>query len=153
MFFRNKVFDPLFKLQKDKKMNIHSQVSQTTQSVKISVETAFAEDKSDISEGRYAFHYTVRLENQGNTWIQLINRHWMIESGGRQIADVKGAGVVGEQPILNAGEIYEYSSWALIEDPLGAMYGSYTFQTEDGEFFDAEIPRFVLACEEEFVLQ
>ena len=76
--------------------------------------------------------------------MQLINRHWKVFSAGIQIADVKGEGVVGKQPVLKPGEEFEYSSWTVIKDSYGEMKGDYTFYTEDGKFIDITVPSFSL---------
>jgi ApaG protein len=127
-------------------------VSAVTRGVRISVLPNFLEEKSDPKNSQYAFAYTVEIVNEGSEVIQLINRHWRIESGGKQIGDVKGAGVVGEQPVLQPGETYTYSSWAMIEDPIGAMEGSYTFVSATEEFFDVPIPRFRLIHGDDAIL-
>lgn len=112
--------------------------------VEISVTPEFLPEQSDPSEGIFSFSYAVTLRNAGDEAIQLINRHWIVLSADRQIADVKGEGVIGEQPVLEPAEEFEYSSWTTLVDPYGAMYGTYTFYSESGEFFDVEIPRFDL---------
>lgn len=116
----------------------------TTRGISIGVEPEFLTDQSDSSKNIYSFSYTVVFENLGVDAVQLINRHWRVFSGDRQLADVKGPGVVGENPILQPGEAYTYSSGATIADPIGMMSGSYTFRNEAGEFFDVEVPNFDL---------
>ncbi len=120
--------------------------TETTRSVKISVIPVYHEDQSDPERNLYVFTYTVTIENTGDEISQLINRHWIVCSAGIQCADVKGEGVVGDQPILLPGEVYRYTSGTSINDPVGSMWGSYTFQTETGEFFDVSIPKFELIC-------
>ncbi len=115
-----------------------------TNDVEITVSPEYAKDQSDPEEGVFTFSYTVTMRNVSDEAIQLINRHWIVLSDGIQIADVKGEGVVGEQPVLEPGEEFEYTSYTTIVDASGSMYGIYTFYSESGEFFDAEIPRFEL---------
>jgi len=119
---------------------------QTTRGITVTVSPAFLEDRSDLANGIYAFAYVVTLENCGEHRVQLINRHWRIYSGGMQIADIKGEGVVGQQPVLVRGSPYKYTSWTVIHDPIGSMEGLYTFLSDAGEFFDVSIPRFDLLC-------
>ncbi|MDZ4786447.1 MAG: Co2+/Mg2+ efflux protein ApaG [bacterium] len=120
--------------------------SKTTRGIKVSVVPAYHDDQSDPENGLFIFTYSVTLENIGEEISQLINRHWLVYSAGIQCADVKGEGVIGDQPILLPGEVYRYTSGTSINDPVGAMLGSYTFQTEKGDFFDVAIPRFELVC-------
>ncbi|MEZ4752823.1 MAG: Co2+/Mg2+ efflux protein ApaG [Bdellovibrionota bacterium] len=114
--------------------------------IRITVVPGYLPEHSDPNQELYAFSYTVTLENLGSDTVQLINRHWIVNSGGVQYADVKGEGVVGFQPVLEPGDTFQYGSGSTINNPQGAMYGIYTFQNERGEFFDAEIPRFDLIC-------
>ena len=120
------------------------QYSKETNDITVTVTPEFIASESEPDKGIYIFSYTVRFANKGKETIQLINRHWVVMSGSRQIADVKGEGVVGEQPVLKPGESYEYTSGTVIRDQIGSMYGTYTFVSESGEFFDAEIPKFDL---------
>jgi len=110
--------------------------------ISISVSTEFLPEQSETAKSLFAFSYTVRIVNEGKMTVQLLNRHWRVFSGGRQIADVKGEGVVGEQPILQPGEAFEYESGTLLHDPIGHMSGSYTFVDEYGTFFDIPIEEF-----------
>jgi len=110
--------------------------------ISISVKVFPVESESNISANVYAFAYTVMMENKGTSICQLVNRHWKVYSADRQIADVKGEGVVGQQPILRPLDSFEYTSWTLIQDPVGFMKGSYTFRSENGDFFDVEIEKF-----------
>ena len=118
--------------------------SQTTKDIEVTVTPAFTPEQSDPARSVYSFSYTVTLVNKGRQIVQLLNRHWLVFSGMKQIADVKGEGVVGEQPILRAGESYRYTSGTVVVDSFGHMYGTYTFRSEAGEFFDVVIPRFNL---------
>lgn len=96
-------------------------------------------------EGRFVFSYTVTIENQGSTSARLLDRHWIITDADGQVQEVRGQGVVGEQPHLEPGERYEYSSGAVLPTPVGSMHGSYGMVADDGTRFDAAIPPFSLA--------
>jgi ApaG protein len=112
--------------------------------VVISVKTEFIEERSYIKENVYFFSYTVTIENKGVQSIQLISRHWIINNAHNERFEVKGEGVVGEQPIILAGDIFTYSSGTEIDTPLGSMLGTYHMVTEEGIKFDAKIPKFEL---------
>lgn len=118
--------------------------STVTRDVRVTVVPSFLKERSDIDAGTYVFLYEVTIENHGKETIQLLNRHWIVMSGGRQFADVKGDGVVGEQPIFESGTAYAYTSFTVIDSEVGSMYGTYTFRSEAGEFFDVIIPEFDL---------
>lgn len=118
--------------------------SRRTKGIRVTIFTDFLKDRSDVLQGVFAYSYTVNLANESNSTVQLINRHWKIFSAGIQISDVKGEGVVGEQPVLSPGEAFEYTSWAVVHDPIGSMKGNYTFVNQDGDFFDVTIPEFSL---------
>ncbi len=113
--------------------------------INISVNTAYLAEQSDPSADRYVFAYTITIENVGTVAAQLISRHWVITDADDVVQEVKGLGVVGEQPLLRPGETFEYSSGAALATPVGTMHGSYQMVAEDGNKFDAEIPRFTLA--------
>ncbi|AAZ98184.1 ApaG protein [Thiobacillus denitrificans ATCC 25259] len=113
--------------------------------INISVNTAYLAEQSDPSADRYVFAYTITIENVGTVAAQLISRHWVITDADDVVQEVKGLGVVGEQPLLRPGETFEYSSGAALATPVGTMQGSYQMVAEDGNKFDAEIPRFTLA--------
>lgn len=115
-----------------------------TQHIKISVQPDHLEDSSDPNNNVFAFSYTIRIENLGDETVQLLERHWIITSGGAHLAEVVGPGVVGHQPVLESGQSYEYTSGAVIHDPIGAMKGSYTFRSNKGDFFEVAIPPFDL---------
>ncbi len=120
--------------------------SSVTKGIRVSVSPAFHPEQSDPAAGFYMFTYTIVIENISEQAVQLINRHWIVYSAEKQCADVKGEGVIGEQPILLPRERYHYTSGTSITDPIGSMWGSYTFRTQNGDFFDVEIPRFELEC-------
>ncbi|HEV7801105.1 MAG TPA: Co2+/Mg2+ efflux protein ApaG [Burkholderiales bacterium] len=114
---------------------------------KIDVQTqvAFIPDQSDAGQKRYVFAYTITITNTGTVAAQLISRHWIITDSEGQVQEVKGDGVVGEQPSLGPNEAFQYTSGAAIATPVGTMKGSYQMEAEDGEQFDAVIPEFTLA--------
>jgi ApaG protein len=102
-------------------------------------------DQSDESADRYVFAYTITITNTGSVPAQLISRHWIITDSDNHVQEVKGLGVVGEQPLIKPGESYEYTSGSAINTPVGTMKGSYQMVAEDGVKFDAPIPEFVLS--------
>lgn len=112
--------------------------------VEITVKTQFLEDRSFINHDRYFFTYTVTIYNHGSNSIQLMSRHWIIENSAGKIFEVKGDGVVGEQPIINVSESYSYTSGTEINTPTGFMSGTYKMQSKDGKFFIAKISKFEL---------
>lgn len=111
----------------------------------VTVESAYIPDQSDEEQNRYVFSYTVTIINTGSVPAQLISRHWIITDASNSLQEVRGLGVVGEQPLLKPGEQFEYTSGTVLATPVGTMRGSYHMTAEDGEQFDAEIPPFTLA--------
>lgn len=111
----------------------------------VTVETAYIKDQSDEEQNRYVFSYTVTIVNTGSIAAQLISRHWVITDASNSVQEVRGLGVVGEQPLLKPGEQFEYTSGTVLATPVGTMRGSYHMTAEDGEQFDSEIPPFTLA--------
>jgi ApaG protein len=111
------------------------------------VETRYLPEHSAPQDERYAFAYTVTIVNRGRVPAQLIARHWVIVDGRGHTEEVKGLGVVGQQPLLKPGQAFEYTSGAVIRTPLGSMRGSYFCVAEDGERFEADIPVFALMAE------
>lgn len=105
----------------------------------------YVADQSDPDSGRYVFAYTIRITNTGTVTAQLVSRHWIITDAEARVQEVKGAGVVGQQPTLKPGESFEYTSGATIATAVGTMRGSYRMQAEDGQSFDAPIPPFTLS--------
>jgi ApaG protein len=105
----------------------------------------FIPEQSDPEESRYVFAYTITIRNCGELPAQLIARHWIITDANNEVQEVRGLGVVGNQPLLKPGESFEYSSGCALATPVGTMKGSYQMVGEDGTRFDAEIPEFVLA--------
>ena len=119
-------------------------VTETTNSIRVTVAPEYLEEHSEPTKNNYAFAYTVTIENLGELTVQLLRRHWLVNSGGAEYMQVKGDGVVGEQPVLEAGDGFRYSSGTVIKDPVGSMAGAYTFRTDDGALFEVKIPRFDL---------
>ncbi|MCB0318405.1 MAG: Co2+/Mg2+ efflux protein ApaG [Bdellovibrionales bacterium] len=118
--------------------------TKTTEGIKVSVMPEYLDHSSDPERGLYMFAYTITIENLGEASVQLLERHWMLNSGGETIAEIVGAGVVGEQPVLGSGGRFEYTSAAVIQDPEGSIEGMYVFRTDDGGFFEVMIPEFDL---------
>lgn len=120
-------------------------MSDSVYAIEVKVESRYLPDQSDPRENRYVFAYTVRLLNTGRVAAQLLRRHWIIVDGNGKVQEVRGDGVVGEQPRLAPGERYEYTSGAVLETAVGSMRGSYEMLAEDGTRFLAPIPAFRLA--------
>lgn len=117
---------------------------ETTRSIKVSVDPIFLEDQSNPIENHFVWAYHVRIENQGGETVQLRNRYWHITDGLGRVQEVRGAGVVGEQPVLRPGESYEYTSGTPLPTPSGIMRGSYEMEASGGERFDIRVPAFSL---------
>ena len=113
--------------------------------INIDVDTDYVVDQSDPDTGRYVFAYTITISNHGSVAARLLSRHWVITDGNGKVQEVDGDGVVGEQPHLNPGEEFRYSSGAVLETPVGSMQGRYRMLTDNGIDFDAPIPAFTLA--------
>lgn len=111
----------------------------------ITVRPQFLPEHSSPEEEQFVFAYTVTIRNTGETTAQLVSRHWIITDANNRIEEVKGEGVVGEQPILQPGDAFEYTSGCPLPTPVGSMKGSYLFVAEDGTQFEAAIPEFVLS--------
>ncbi len=120
--------------------------SETTRAITILVEPIYLEEQSVPDENHYVWAYHVRIENHGEETVQLLTRHWRIMDQGGNVQEVKGDGVVGEQPILVPGDAFEYTSGTPLGTPSGIMSGSYHMQTNDGDEFDAVVPAFSLDC-------
>ena len=112
--------------------------------ITISVDTRFLDDQSAPAENRFAFAYTITIANHGSVGARLLSRHWIITDANGKVHEVRGDGVVGEQPWMRPGGGFEYTSGAVIETELGTMRGSYEMIADDGTQFDAMIPTFVL---------
>ena len=120
--------------------------SDTIHCIKVTPVPRFLAEQSDPDAGRYAFAYTITLENIGTVTTKLISRHWLITDGNGKVQEVRGLGVVGEQPMLRPGESFQYTSGCQLETPVGVMRGSYQMEAEDGIAFEVEIPAFTLAA-------
>lgn len=118
--------------------------SEVTHQVRVTVVPEALKEQSDPGDGRFVFAYHIELENLGHEPVQLVSRHWRIFSGEVQTADVIGEGVVGMQPRLMPGGRFQYQSSAIINEAIGSMSGTYTFQTDEGRSFDVLIPQFDL---------
>ena len=117
-----------------------------TYDIEVSVETTYVAEQSEPEQDRFVFAYTITLFNRGSVSAQLLSRHWIITDADSQVEEVRGEGVVGEQPVLKPGEGFRYTSGAVIETPVGTMQGSYQMLAEDGQEFDTAIPKFVLSA-------
>ncbi|MDB5814756.1 MAG: apaG [Rhodocyclales bacterium] len=104
----------------------------------------FIAEQSSPEEGRFVFAYQIRIENQGALPAKLISRHWLITDAEGRVQEVRGVGVIGEQPLIAPGESFEYTSGCSIATPVGTMRGAYQMTAEDGTDFDADIPEFML---------
>ena len=113
--------------------------------IRVDVETSYLDDQSDPRHGRYVFAYTITVRNEGQVPARLMTRHWVITDANGKVEEVRGDGVVGEQPYLKPGQGFRYSSGAVIETPVGTMQGSYQMLGDDGAQFDAPIQPFRLA--------
>jgi ApaG protein len=105
----------------------------------------YVADQSDPSKEQYVFAYTITISNTGSIPAQLISRHWIITDANGKVLEVKGLGVVGQQPLLKPGESFEYTSGTHLETAVGTMHGTYQMIAEDGRQFDAPIPSFTLS--------
>jgi ApaG protein len=113
--------------------------------ISIDVETTYLDDQSEPREQRYVFAYTITIRNEGEVPAKLLTRHWIITDANGRVQEVRGDGVVGEQPYLKPGQGFRYSSGAVLETPVGTMQGSYQMIADDGAQFDAPIAAFRLA--------
>ncbi|MDD5579561.1 MAG: Co2+/Mg2+ efflux protein ApaG [Methylobacter sp.] len=105
----------------------------------------FIEAQSSPDKDRYVFAYTITITNVGAVPAKLLNRHWLITDSNGKIQEVKGSGVIGEQPYLKPGESFRYTSGAMIETPVGTMQGEYTMRSDEGDNFSADVPKFTLS--------
>ena len=118
--------------------------SETTRSIKVTVRPVYLDEHSSPDEHRYVWAYHVRIENEGNQTVQLRNRHWRITDALGHLQEVRGPGVVGEQPVLKPGQSFEYTSSCPLTTPSGMMVGDYEMETPDGETFLIQVPAFSL---------
>ena len=113
--------------------------------VVIQTQVNYLPEQSDESGDRFVFSYTITITNLGTVSAKLVSRHWIITDAHNHVQEVRGQGVVGEQPLLKPGQSFEYTSGTVLTTQVGTMHGSYQMQAEDGTEFDAEIPQFVLS--------
>lgn len=113
--------------------------------VTVSSRTRYLPEQSDENNGRYVYNYTITISNTGSVAAQLISRHWIITDENSKVQNVRGLGVVGNQPLIKPGESFEYTSGTVFATPSGTMRGSYQMTAEDGTQFEAPIPEFTLA--------
>ncbi len=111
----------------------------------VSAVPQFIADQSDPTTERYVFAYTITIENVGTVPAQLISRHWVITDGNSRVQDVRGLGVVGQQPLLKPGETFEYTSGCQLDTPVGTMHGSFQITAEDGTQFETVVAEFTLS--------
>jgi ApaG protein len=114
-------------------------------SINVAVKVDHLAEQSDEADNRFVFAYTITLTNAGSMAAQLLSRHWIITDANHNVQEVRGKGVVGEQPVLQAGQSFEYSSGTVLATQVGTMSGSYRMVAEDGTEFDVPIPQFVLS--------
>ena len=115
-----------------------------TNNVRVEVEAQYAPERSQPMRNEWFFHYTIRITNEGEETVQLLSRHWLITDANGELQEVRGPGVVGEQPVLAPGEAFQYRSGCALKTATGVMRGTYQMVTEDGDHFDVEIAPFEL---------
>ncbi|KQR77856.1 Co2+/Mg2+ efflux protein ApaG [Rhizobium sp. Leaf384] len=115
-----------------------------TRDIEVTVEPYYLEDQSDPEDGRYVWGYRILISNRSTKTVRLMTRYWHITDESGQVDEVNGPGVIGEQPILNPGDTFEYSSGCPLDTPSGVMFGHYSMETPDGETFTVDIPAFSL---------
>lgn len=116
----------------------------TTRGIKVAVKPAYLDDQSDPDENQYLWSYTVVIENKGSDTVQLMSRYWHITDGEGRVQEVRGPGVVGAQPVLAPGQVFQYTSGCPLPTASGYMTGKYQMRSASGEAFEAEIPAFIL---------
>jgi ApaG protein len=132
-------------MSQSKDQQMHASSSEAlTNNVRVEVEAHYASEHSQPFQGHWAFHYTVRISNEGEESVQLISRHWIITDETGHVKEVQGPGVIGEQPVLAPGESFQYTSGCDLKTSTGVMRGTYQMVTADGEHFDVEIAPFAL---------
>ncbi|HEX9701813.1 MAG TPA: Co2+/Mg2+ efflux protein ApaG [Rhodospirillales bacterium] len=130
------------------RIGVHSDraYAETTDAITVTVEPIYLEEQSEPDENHFVWAYHVRIENHGQKTVQLLTRHWRITDSMGKMHEVRGDGVVGEQPVLAPGGAFEYTSGTPLSTPSGIMDGSYQMETDSGERFDVKIPAFSLDC-------
>ena len=111
----------------------------------VTAEPVYIESQSSPEDNRYVFAYTITIINKGVVPAKLLTRHWLITDANGKVQEVSGKGVIGEQPHLKPGEVFQYTSGALVETPVAVMRGKYTVVSDEGESFTALIPKFTLS--------
>ncbi len=119
--------------------------SDSSYSIKVLVEPFYVEEQSVPEQNRFVFAYTVSIQNLGRVPAKLLSRHWIITDANGKTQEVRGQGVVGEQPYLRPGEAFQYTSGAVLDTAVGTMRGTYQMLGDDGNHFDADIPVFTLS--------
>lgn len=119
----------------------------TPADIEIKVETRYIDDQSQPAMDHYVFAYRITITNHGDRTAQLLSRHWVITNADGQVKEVRGEGVVGEQPVLRPGDSFQYTSGTVLETPVGSMHGSYFMEDEAGHRFEVPIQAFRLATE------
>lgn len=117
----------------------------TENTISVTSTASFVETESNVQQNRYIFAYTITIANTGKSAAQLLKRHWVLTNANGKVEQIEGEGVIGMKPRIKSGESFRYTSSALIETDVGIMEGFYTFQDENGEIFNAEIPAFTLS--------
>ncbi len=120
-------------------------MTERSYAIDVAVQTHYLEDQSAPDDDRFVFAYTIRIENSGRVAARLISRHWIITDANGKIEEVRGDGVIGEQPLLHPGQHFDYTSGAVLETSVGTMRGSYQMVADDGHRFDAPIAQFTLS--------
>jgi ApaG protein len=129
-----------------RRKRVKPQIKAGSYSISVDPTPFYLADQSDPLRDTYVFAYHIRITNDGEMPVQLISRHWIITDADGKVDEVRGEGVIGEQPKLGPGESFEYTSGSQFKTPVGTMHGSYHFIAEDGVAFDAPIPKFVLSA-------
>ena len=134
----------------DKDQPLHASTSEAvTNSVRVEVESQYAPEHSQPFQCQWFFYYTVRITNESDETVQLLSRHWIITNANGHIEEVRGPGVVGEEPVLEPGESFEYTSSCPLPTPSGFMVGDYEMETREGENFLVQVPAFSLDSPEQ----
>lgn len=113
--------------------------------INITAKVNYLAEQSDEADNRYVFSYTITITNSGDSTVKLVSRHWIVTDANNDVQEVRGQGVVGEQPVLKPKQSFEYTSGTVLATQVGTMSGSYQMVAEDGSHFDAMIPQFVLS--------
>jgi len=120
--------------------------SKVTRQIKVTAVPTFLNEHSEPSDGHYVWAYTIQLENHGEDTVQLVNRYWHITDEQGLVQEVRGPGVIGETPVLQPGQAFQYTSGTSLHTPSGIMMGTYEMVNTNGEHFDVDIPAFSLDC-------